>query len=184
MHTEDPTNRVEYTIDMGKVNLWVFIMIFPILLLFLLPFLLIWNFELLGLGRVILIKYGFIIVLLGIVLHELLHGITWALFATKGFKSIRFGINWKWLAPYCHCKEPLKAKYYAIGGLMPLVVMGIIPVIIALVSGNAALLVFGIIFTWAAGGDIISVYMLRKFNRNCLVFDHPDKIGFYTTEFK
>lgn len=184
MCSEKQTNRVEYTIDMGKVNLWVFIMIFPILLLFLLPFLLIWNFELLGLGKVILIKYGFIIVLLGIVLHELLHGITWALYATKGFKSIRFGVNWKWLAPYCHCKEPLKARHYAIGGLMPLVVMGIIPVIIALVIGNAVLLVFGIVFTWAAGGDIISICMLRKINRNTLVFDHPDKIGFYTLESK
>ncbi|MDD4385610.1 MAG: DUF3267 domain-containing protein [Bacteroidales bacterium] len=182
MDSGNQSNKVEYTIGMEKVNLLVLLLIFPIILLFLLPFSLIWGFESFSIGWSVITHYGFIIVLLGVVLHEFLHGITWALFAANGFKSIRFGVNWKWLTPYCHCKEALKAKHYAIGGLMPLIVMGIIPSLIALTIGNGMLLIFGMIFTWTAGGDIISIWMLRKIGKNTLVFDHPDKIGFYTIE--
>ena len=182
MDSDNQLNKVEYTIGMRKVNLLGFLLIFPILLLFLLPFSLIWSFESFGIVWTIIRYYGFFIILIGVVLHEFLHGFTWALYATNGFKSIRFGVNWKRLTPYCHCKESLKAKHYAIGGLMPLIVMGIIPSLIALAIGNGMLLIFGMIFTWTAGGDIISIWMLRKIRRNTLVFDHPDKIGFYTIE--
>ena len=52
--------------------------------------------------------FTILIILIGVVLHELLHGITWAMFNDKGFKSIKFGIIWKMLTPYCHSEEPLK----------------------------------------------------------------------------
>ena len=45
----------------------------------------------------------FVALMAGIVVHELIHGLTWAYFAKKGFKSIRFGIFWEMLTPYCHC---------------------------------------------------------------------------------
>ena len=82
------------------------------------------------------------------------------------------------MTPYCHCKEPLKVKHYKIGGAMPLIVMGIIPSIIGLIIGNGGILSFGIIFTLAAGGDIIALYMLRKLDNNIYVSDHPKKMGF------
>jgi len=93
-------------------------------------------------------------------------------------KSIKYGVKWKFLTPYCHCKEPLKVKYYKIGGAMPLIVMGIIPSIIGLIIGHGGVLCFGIFFTWAACGDIISLYMLHKLDNNTYVSDHPDKMGF------
>ncbi|HCW07588.1 MAG TPA: DUF3267 domain-containing protein, partial [Cytophagales bacterium] len=88
--------------------------------------------------------------LVGVVVHELLHGITWSLFARRGFKSIRFGVVWKYLSPYCHCNEALTVKQYIIGAIMPGVVLGILPLLLALVTGNMPLLLFGIIFTVAA----------------------------------
>lgn len=33
--------------------------------------------------------------IIGVILHELIHGITWACLAQGGFKSIKFGILWK-----------------------------------------------------------------------------------------
>lgn len=175
----EDNNRIEYTMGVGKANIIAFFMIFPILLIFFLPYYFIWEIDSLEIGIKLLMKYGLLIVLSGIVVHEFLHGITWSFFATKGFKSIKFGVNWKWLTPYCHCKEGLKVKHYMLGGIMPLLVMGIIPAIIALFIGNGSLLVFGIFFIWAAGGDIISFFMLIRLDQDAIVFDHPDKLGFY-----
>ena len=121
----------------------------------------------------------FPILIVGAVIHELLHGITWGYFAKNKMKSIKFGVKWQYITPYCHCKEPLKVKHYWIGGAMPLIVMGIIPAIVAIAIGNSFLLHFGIFFSWAAGGDIISLFMLRKLDRNSYVSDHPTEMGFY-----
>lgn len=169
----------EFTMDMGIVNLLAIVLIVPIAIVSILPFIVFWDYETLANGWSNFRVWIFLYLLLGIVVHELLHGITWSLFAKGGFKTIKFGVNWKYLTPYCHCNVPLKVKHYAIGGAMPLIVMGIIPILIAFVIGSGALLCFGIFFSWAAGGDIISLFMLRKLNRNTYVSDHPDKMGFY-----
>ena len=175
-----PANKEieEYTMGMGRVNLITVIMIIPITVLILLPFILIWGYETFKIGKDIFIDYFLLILLGGIIIHELLHGLTWGYFASNGFKSIKYGIEWKFLTPYCHCKEPLKVKYYKIGVVMPLIVMGIIPSIIGLIFGYGEVLCFGIFFTWAAGGDIITVFMLRKLESDVYVSDHPKKMGF------
>ncbi|MBN1820755.1 MAG: DUF3267 domain-containing protein [Prolixibacteraceae bacterium] len=168
----------EFTMGMGKVNLIALIMIVPITALILIPFVLIWDFETFKTGKDLFSNYFLLFFLGGIIMHELLHGLTWGYFASNGLKSIKFGVKWKFLTPYCHCKEPLKVKHYKIGGAMPLIVMGIIPSIIGLIIGHGGFLSFGIFFTWAAGGDIIALYMLRKLDNNTYISDHPEKMGF------
>lgn len=175
----DEGNRINYTMGMGQANFYAFLLIFPILILLLLPYYLLWGFESFEVYRKIITESLIAIIVIGAIIHELLHGITWALFTKNGFRSIRFGINWKWITPYCHCKEPLKVKFYIIGAAMPLLLMGIIPSAISLVIGNGFLLAIGILFTWAAGGDIISIFMLSRLDRNTQVYDHPKKLGFY-----
>jgi hypothetical protein len=176
---DNENNKIEeYTMGMGKVNMIAFIMIIPIAALILLPFILIWDYDTFKIGKDIFMDYFFFYLLGGIIVHELLHGLTWGYFASNGLKSIKFGIKWSFLTPYCHCKEPLKVKHYKIEGAMPLIVMGIIPSIIGLIIGNGGILSFGIIFTLAAGGDIIALYMLRKLDNNIYVSDHPKKMGF------
>ena len=169
---------VEYTMGMGKVNLVAFIMIIPITAIILLPFILVWDYETFKIGKNVFMDYFFFYLTGGIIIHELLHGLTWGYFASQGYKSIKFGMKWKYLTPYCHCKEPLKVKHYKIGGAMPLIVMGIIPSLIGLMVGNGGILSFGIFFTWAAGGDIIALHMLRKLDKDVYVSDHPEKMGF------
>lgn len=166
----------EYTMGFGTANLLAVILAIPILAINLIPFVLIWDYDTFKTGKDIFMDYFLIIIAGGIIIHELLHGLTWGYFAANGMKSIKFGI--KWLTPYCHCKEPLKVKHYKIGGAMPLIIMGIIPSIIGLIIGHGLILTFGIFFTWAAGGDIIALYMLRKLDNNIYVSDHPEKMGF------
>lgn len=169
----------EYTMGLGRVHLYILLMIIPVLLVYLGTYILIWDFQDLRPGLFIYKAHFVPVTLAGIVVHELLHGISWSFFVPGGLKSIRFGINWKFIAPYCHCKEPLKVRHYKIGIAMPLIVLGVCPSLAGIVSGNGAFLFFGIVFTWVAGGDIISLFMLRKLNNDTYVSDHPDKMGFY-----
>jgi fatty-acid desaturase len=69
---------------------------------------------------------GFIVLIaltIGIILHELIHGITWAKYTKDGFKSIRFGVLWKFLT-LLPLQEPLLVKHYIIGGLCQLLSWG------------------------------------------------------------
>lgn len=172
-----PEHNKEFTLSITKVNLYSLIMIIPLTAIYLIPFIIIWNYKTFETGRKEFMHLFLYLFVFGIIIHELLHGFTWALFTKKGFRSIRFGLNG--LTPYCHCKEPLKVKHYRLGGAMPLIIMGIIPSVIGIIIGNGLYLSIGIFFSWTAGGDIISLYMLRNFDKNIEVSDHPDKMGFY-----
>lgn len=168
----------EFTMGIGKVNIIALLLIIPITAAIVTPFILIWDYDTLNAGKDLFHAHFLSILVLGIITHELLHGFTWGHFASNGLKSIKFGIKWKYMTPYCHCKEPLKVKHYRIGGAMPLIVMGIIPSIIGLIIGHGGILSFGIFFSWAAGGDIIALYMLRNLSKDDYVSDHPAKMGF------
>jgi hypothetical protein len=168
----------EYTMGFGKVNMIGLLFIFPVTAVFFLPFVLIWGYDTFNAGKEIFFNYFLIILLGGIIIHELLHGLTWGIFASNGMKSIKFGMKWKYLTPYCHCKEPLKVKHYKLGAAMPLIVLGIVPSIAGLIIGHGGVVTFGILFTFAAGGDMIALYMLRKLDNNIYVSDHPKKMGF------
>lgn len=164
----------------GRVNLYVFLMLVPVVLLYALPYVALWGLRSFYGGLVHFMLYFIPLVLAGIFLHELLHGIGWSLFTKSGIRSVKFGFSWRYLAPWCHCKEPLKVKHYKVGAALPLLVLGVIPGFLGILTGKAGLTVLGIIFSWTAGGDIISLFMLRKLDNNSYVFDHPDKMGFYT----
>jgi uncharacterized membrane protein YvlD (DUF360 family) len=92
---------------------------------------------------------------------------------------MKYGVIWKWLTPYCHCKEPLLVKEYIIGALMPAIILGFIPSIMAIFTGNITLILFGLFFTMAAGGDFMIINILRKEAMDSLVQDHSSKIGCY-----
>lgn len=179
-------HKEQLTIDLVKANVFAVLLMIPTVLIFGLPYFLIWGlgFNLSDIRSLTknlspaLMGFGLLLVFsLGIVLHELTHGIVWSRFTSNGFKSIRFGVLWKMLTPYCHCKEPLKVKEYIIGALMPAIILGFIPGIIAIIIGNFGLLVFGIIFTTAAGGDFMIINLLKNEDKDDYVQDHPSEAG-------
>ncbi|MBN1598764.1 MAG: DUF3267 domain-containing protein [Bacteroidales bacterium] len=181
--SENLTGTV-YTISIQKANLVALIMIAPITIIYGLPYYLIWGENILSKLKEISLPVFFLSIPVGIVLHEFLHGATWALFAKEGFKSIKFGIKWEYLTPYCHCTEPIKVRHYVIGGLMPLLIMGMVPAIWAIFTGNGLLMLIGTFFTWAAGGDIQAVWLLRKHSVNQWISDHPKELGFIVDDTK
>jgi hypothetical protein len=180
--------KEKLTIDLERTNIFAILILIPIVLVFGLPYYQLWkpktdienlidNLGPQGAGLGLLISFS--VLLLGIVLHELIHGITWAIFAKNGFKSMKFGVLWKTLNPYCHCQEPLRVRQYIIGAITPAIILGFIPSILAIVIGNLGLLLFGMFFTMAALGDFLIINLLRKENKSDLVQDHPSEAGCY-----
>jgi hypothetical protein len=181
-HGPAATGVTEQTMSLWKVNLIALALIPPVTILLAAPFIMLWGFEPLDITRFLMWEYLVLVVIPGVVLHELLHGAGWALFTANGFRSVRFGFKWQFLTPFCHCKVPLKVPKYAFGAGLPLLVLGLLPVAAAVVTGSGALMIFGLFFTWAAGGDMIALFQLARLDKNLLVSDHPEEMGFFIRE--
>ena len=166
------------------------ILIITIVLIYGIPYLLIWGGDIssINVGNAVsnldfsFLKSSSIIYLSiigGIIIHELIHGLVLSIYAEKGFRSIKFGVIWKMLTPYCHCKEPLLVKHYRIAVIMPAIILGHLPVIYSLIVGDLRWLLFGIFFTVAAAGDFLIINLLKNENSYDLVQDHPTQAGCY-----
>ena len=116
-------------------------------------------------------------IVVGIAVHEWIHGISWQLASGKSREVIRYGINWKLLTPYAHCREPILVKHYRFGILMPLLWLGILPFGIAVLIEEPNLFLFGTIFSIAASGDIIVYWIIRVLPSDAQVQDHPKRAG-------
>ena len=123
-----------------------------------------------------------LILIVGAVLHELVHGITWAYYSKGGWRSVSFGVIWKMLTPYCHCSEPLKKSQYITGALMPLFVVGILPLLVSPFVESICLCFFGIFYISGAAGDLMVVSRLRKENPSFTILDHPTEPGYLVYE--
>ena len=121
-------------------------------------------------------------VILGIFLHEAIHGIGWMIFGRKRFDVIRFGFQWKSLTPYAHLQEPVEVNAYRIGAFLPGFLLGICVYILSLVLGDGNLFWFSLVHTSAAGGDWLILWLLRHVRAGTLVEDHPTNAGCYVIE--
>lgn len=172
----------------GAANLHLLIFLVPLVIVLVVPYYILWPdqfskesikayLDAREMMTFMDISIVFLLIILGAISHELLHGLGWSHYAKTGWKSISFGIVWKYMTPYCHCSEPLLITPYRIGSMLPAIVLGIVPSLVAIAIGNIWLIVFGFFFTLAAGGDFVILWQLRNEKKTCLVKDHPDKIG-------
>lgn len=174
-----PGTSHDVSISMSRVNLLALPVAFVILLVCIVPFAILHGWNAIALSARMFLKPGLAIPVLagGIVLHELIHGAAWAYYGEKPLTLIRFGINWRALAPYAHCPEPMEAGAYRLGAIAPGVLLGIIPTLIAFWMGPTWLFFGGFIFTLAASGDLLILWILRGVPSHALVQDHPTKAG-------
>ena len=113
--------KIDLTIGVVKANLLALIVMLP--------------FAVLS-GAVVLSRVSFLsmaesmspfdfllyllVMLLLTAVHEGIHALTWAMFGKDYWKSIRFGVIWKALTPYCTCLRPAKRGQYILGAAMPI----------------------------------------------------------------
>ena len=180
-------------INIKWANIFGIIVLAIAIVLFGIPFYLFWhqgypaseivtvNATLSLLERIINIAIVLLILIIGIIAHELIHGIVFAIYSENKFKSIKFGIMpaSKLFSPYYHCNEVLNIKHYRIALIMPTILLGIIPALISIFIGNIFLLFWGTIFIMAGGGDILMFVKLLKEKKDNWVLDHPSEAGYY-----
>ncbi|MBN1952660.1 MAG: DUF3267 domain-containing protein [Bacteroidales bacterium] len=174
----DEKGRKVYILPMRYANRFALILLIPVALFLGLPFYLVYGENILLVFRSGSFLLLFVVVTVGIVIHELLHGLVWSFFTREGFRAIRFGVKWDLLAPYCHCRQGLKVWQYVAGSAAPLIILGFVPVLWAFLTGNALVMFYGCFFIIGAAGDILSIWMLRGFRHNQVILDHPEELGY------
>lgn len=115
------------------------------------------------------------ILVVSVVIHELLHGIGWAVSSGKGWNAVRFNVNA--MMPSCACRIVLEKKTYLVGVLTPFVVLGFGSVLfVFLYPGTISLLTMMVNFI-AAGADLVIAFYVWK-ERGSLIADHPTEAGY------
>jgi hypothetical protein len=162
------------SISLLKANLIATVALIPVLLIGVGLFSLLW-----GPGRYTFemtwAALGVFIV--GIVVHELLHGVGWQLAMQTENAAVHYGIKWQALTPYAHLTGPIHLGAYRVGTWLPGVVLGLLPLALGLALGASDLLTFGVTFTWSAAGDFMVLWSLRDLPPDVRVEDHPDRAG-------
>lgn len=179
---QQTTGMKDLSFPVAKAYLYAFLFFIPLLLM-LEIYWIIWGepYAVLDATLSNIFILGFILIS-GIVLHEVIHGLAWITFSNKSFNTIKFGFQWKTFTPYAHSRAPLEVRAYRLGIMMPGLVLGVLPYLVGVITGNAWILFFGLFFTWSASGDALVLWSIRKVKPGQLVEDHPTRCGFYVIE--
>lgn len=178
--------KKDLTVSVLMANVMAFVVTLPFLIL------MGWLYHKFNpVGRTIFPPYMILAALLiffGLtILHELIHGITWGLFAQEHFHSVAFGFIWSMMTPYCTCTEAMKKGQYLLGCAMPTLLLGFVPTLISVRNGSYLLFLLGEVMILAGGGDfyiILKVLLYRADGKMALYHDHPYECGVVVFEKK
>ena len=171
--------RTELTVGIKKANAFALWLLVPLFVIGLGAFWLVHKKLLTGSHSSNLLVTLLVFAAL-IVVHELIHGVSWAIFAPHHWKDIEFGFMKQYLTPYCACCAPLAKGPYIFGSIMPLILLGILPMAAGILSGSLRLLLLGILMTDSAAGDILIIRNILRFKTNAsdvVYMDHPTQAG-------
>ncbi|MEL7245524.1 MAG: DUF3267 domain-containing protein [Cyanobacteria bacterium J06573_2] len=123
-----------------------------------------------------------LILFLAYIIHVLIQGLTWQLFANNKSNTIRYGIRRTSrgsVSFQAYCKEPIELKVYKLGITIPGLILGLIPAVLGIFTGNSFVFVFGLFGILYSGEDILILWLLRNIEANSLVKTHSKKTGCY-----
>jgi hypothetical protein len=176
------------TVGVVKANILAVVIMLPFVILFAGIYFLVnrtVNFSI-SEDKLLLELWAFVVLLfVFIVVHELIHGITWGCFAKSHFRAIEFGVIWSMLTPYCTCSEPLKKWQYLLGAAMPTLILGFVLGAAAAVLHAMLLLWLAEVMIFSGGGDfliILKMLLYRSGGRDTVFYDHPTDCGFVVFE--
>lgn len=171
--------REELTVSIVRANVFAVVLLIPLLVLGFGLFLLKNDSVSLPsgpMGTLLLFLLFFVL----IVVHELIHGLSWAIFTEHHWKDISFGFMKQYLTPYCSCAVPLKKGQYIFGALMPLLVLGLVPMLVGILTGSLLTLLLGVMLADGAAGDILIVWKILRYRsaaKEVVYIDHPTQAG-------
>ena len=175
--TQQGYTRHDLTIGIGKANLFALLLLIPLTVIGYGLYFLVHRSLDLASSHFLLMLVAFLVL---IVVHELIHGVCWSIFTPGHFRDVEFGVMRSSLTPYCTCLVPLGKKQYIFGAVMPLLVLGILPMIAAIIIGNPDLLFLGILMADSGVGDIMIIRRILAFRsgaKEIVYMDHPTEAG-------
>ena len=175
--TQQGYTRHDLTIGIGKANLFAVLLLIPLAVIGYGLYFLVHRSLDFSSSHFLLMLVAFLVL---IVVHELIHGVCWSIFTPHHFKDVEFGVMRSSLTPYCTCLVPLGKKQYIFGAVMPLLVLGILPMITAIIIGNPDLLFLGILMADGGAGDIMIIRRVlgyRSGAKEIVYMDHPTEAG-------
>ncbi len=170
--------KTELTVNILKANLFSIVLFLVVAAISIVLYVFRYDDLFSGMSSLGTISF-FLVFLALIVVHELIHGIGWAI-STKTFRVIDFGIMRDSLTPYCTCSQPLSKGQYILGAILPLVTLGIIPLIVGYLVGSFYTMIMGVIMTSSAAGDILIIRKILGYRSNAediVYMDHPTEAG-------
>ena len=174
---ENGYKEKDVTISSGKAMILgvLYALSFVIIFGLLYRFMLIERAHLSEVGGLSFYVMFIVIIAVSVVIHELLHGIGWAISSGKGWDVVRFNINA--MMPSCACRGALKKKQYLIGVLTPFVILGLGSVLFVFIYPGTISLLTMIVNFVAAGADLTIAFNVLK-EQDSLIVDHPTEAGY------
>lgn len=174
---EQGYHEKDVTITSGKAMILgvLYALPFVIVFAFLYRFLLVERAYLLEVGGLSFYIIFIVIIAISVVIHELLHGVGWAVASGKGWNVVRFNINA--MMPSCACNVALEKRSYLFGVLTPFVVLGFGSVFFIFIYPGTVSFLTMIVNFISAGADLIIACNVLK-ERDVLIADHPKEAGY------
>lgn len=167
--------EVDYSVPFDKLPVWLAPLSIVMLFVPLIPFVLQRGFA--PLFNETWTWWLFPVLILLILAHEAVHAIGWKYASGLDWSQFKFGFSWKGLAPYCHATAPMLAQPYRIGGILPAIVTGVLPLLIGYMLNSAPLILIGGVMISAAVGDVFVLWTIRHLPKDAKVLDHPSQVG-------
>lgn len=120
----------------------------------------------------------FILLFVWLMIHEVFHGIGFALFKEVKKRNIVFGMALEKGVFYCMCKQKISKKVIFTSLLFPVTIIGIITMILGIVIDNGMLVYLSMFNIVGSIGDIVMSIYFSKCPSDVSYLDLDDCTGF------
>lgn len=174
----EPAER-DLSISVPRANAVALLLLPLIAALVLAPFTALWGLEALDQGWMDAATpfWRFLAWLVAsVVAHEALHALGFLLGGAPA-STVRLGIHPRALTPFASCSQPVSPSVYRMAAVLPAVVLGVAPMLLAWISGVGWLAVYAFGMLAAAAGDLTVLWLVRGLPRDARVLDNADRAG-------
>lgn len=120
----------------------------------------------------------FILMFIWLIIHELLHGIGFAIFKSVDNKNITFGMFLEKGVFYCMCKQNINKKVILTSLLFPVTIIGVITLVIGMIINNYELVYLSILNIVSSIGDIVMIIYFLMCPNDIIYLDLDDCTSF------
>ena len=110
-------------------------------------------------------------------IHELLHAVGYIGFGGLRGNELKFGINWKALAPFCNCLSPVRIDSFRRSTLLPILALFPLSLAVWLIFAQWWLALLAAATLLGGTGDVIVILKTLHYSSNLFILEHPSGIG-------